>query len=171
VSAPRPSSTRALIAGTVIVLIGLGAWALFAMQNGRERHSYAHGRTPPTYVQLVAGHTYSLAIPGGVAGVAGLGLDISNLRCTAARPGGEPNTLDILPEHADTKAINQIATFSAAFSGRAHIECTGIGFVYVDDAKDASFDWSGLWLLIASAALVVGLPLALSGLRRPAEVG
>jgi hypothetical protein len=167
VSAPRSSTNQRLLAGTVLVLLGLAAWALFALQNARERHSYAHGLVPPAYVELHAGKTYSLAIPGGVHGEENLGLDPAKLSCTAARPGQEPAGLSVTPEHSDTKAIQQIGSFTPGFSGSAHVECTGIGVVFVDDADNASFDWSGLWLIVASAALVVGLPLTLSGLRRP----
>jgi hypothetical protein len=156
-----------LLAGTVLVLLGLAAWALFALQNGRERHSYTHGQVPPAYVALHAGKTYSLAIPGGVSGEETLGLDPAKLTCTAARPGQASAELTVTPEHNDTKAIQQIGSFTAGFSGSAHVECNGIGLVYVDNADNASFDWSGLWLIVASAALVVGLPLTLSGLRRP----
>ena len=41
--------------------------------------------------------------------------------------------------------------------------------VFVDDADDAETDLSGLWLVLATAALVIGLPMMLSVLRRPAR--
>ena len=51
----------------------------------------------------------------------------------------------------------------ATDTGRAHIACTGVRAVYVDSVTG---DPSGYLLLLATGALVVGVPLLLSGLRR-----
>jgi hypothetical protein len=171
-SAPRPASTRALSLGTLLILAGLVAWALYVKQSNSERHSYARGGAPPSYVQLSAGKTYGIAIRGGVLRELQLGVRPSGLHCTAARPGEAPGALPITSEPApnpgdDPKTTNQIATFLSGISGPAHVQCQGLTDVYVDNADDAAFDWSGLWLVLASLALAVGLPLALSGLRRP----
>jgi hypothetical protein len=164
-SDPRPATTRALFAGTLLVIAGLAFWALYVTQSGSERHSYTRGGSPPPTVRLVQGHTYWIAIPGGVAEEARRGIDPAALQCTAARPGQAPGALNIAPEQRDSKAIDRIASFVSGINGTVQVQCTGLGTVYVDNAADASFDWSGLWLVLASLALVVGLPLTLSALR------
>ena len=165
-SAPRPASVRLLVTGTVLVLVGFLSWALYAVQSGREAHAYTAGDAPPAYVQVTAGHTYRISIAGGVKRETQLGVQASTLQCTAAAPGQAPGALSVTPEQTGTKATDQIGSFDATFSGQVHIECDRVGPVYVDNATDAGFDWSGLWLVLASLALVIGLPLTLSAVRR-----
>jgi hypothetical protein len=169
VSAPRPAPPRALIAGTLLVLAGLAFWALFVKQSGGvEQHAYNRAGHPPSYAGVVTGKTYNIAIHGGVDREVALGLDPAQLTCTAARPGQVPGALNLVAENKDSKATNQIASFVSAITGQVHVECKGIGTVYLENAVGASFDWSGVWLVLASLALAVGLPLGLSALRSPA---
>lgn len=158
---------RSLAAGIVLVLVGLGAWALYlSTSGGSARHSYDRGGHPPAYVKLLTGHSYEIAIHGGVNREVRLGLDPTALGCTVARTGAAARSLQLSAENTQTKALNTIATFVSPVSGvQVQVQCNGIGAVYVDDAEGSSFDWSGLWLVVTSIALVVGLPLALSGLR------
>lgn len=162
---PRPIAPRPLSVGAILVFAGLAMWALYVQQSRGESHAYSPDGKPANYVQLVAGHTYSIAIHGGVAREAELGLDPAALQCTAARSGEAPGSLEVDAYDANTKATNAIASFVSQVSGEVHVECTQVGAVYVDDAADAAFDWSGVWLVFASLALVVGLPLTLSALR------
>jgi hypothetical protein len=164
VSAPRSGYLRLLAGGALLVLAGVACWAMYAVQSGREHRAYAHGGTPRSYVHLVAGHLYFLAVPGGVKHLDKAGVQVSALQCTAAAPGQAPGALSITSQSRDTKAIDQIASFSAVRSGYFHIECDRLGAVFVDGTKDG-FDWSGLWLILASVALVIGIPLTLSGRR------
>jgi len=166
VTAPSPPLPRALLAGGLLVLIGLVSWVVYAVQSRGEQHSYAPGKAPPTYVRLERGHTYWLAIPAGVPAVTAAGLDSTRLQCTAAAPGQAPGALNVAGEQTGTKLTTRIGSFVAGADGSVHIECKGIGDVYVDNAADAGYDWSGLALVIASLALAIGLPLTLSGLRR-----
>jgi hypothetical protein len=165
VSAPRPTAPRGLASGALLVLAGLVCWVLYVVQSGHEAKSYAHGGPPPNYVQLKAGHTYGISIPDGVNAEAREGLDPSALHCTASVTGEAPGALAVVAEHSDSKAIDQIGSFVAALNASEHIDCTGIGSVYVDGAEDAGTDWSGTWLVLAMLALAIGIPLALSGLR------
>jgi hypothetical protein len=165
VSAPRPITPRLLAIGGAMVVAGLAMWALYVKQSRSESHAYSHDGRPPGYVRLVAGDTYSIAIHGGVAREAELGLDPAALQCTAAHPGEAPGALQLDAHDGNTKATNEIATFASDISGQVHIECAQIGAVYVDDASDAPFDWSGVWLVLTSLALVIGVPLTLSALR------
>jgi hypothetical protein len=151
----------------LLVLLGLAFWALYALESASERHAYAHGGAPRTYVQVQARHRYWLAIPGGVPSEAAADVQPGSLRCTAAAAGQAPGALAVSAEQIGTKATDQIGSFVAGFSGSVHIACDGLGTVFVDDAADASFDWAGTWLILAVVALTVGVPLTLSGLRRP----
>lgn len=165
VSVPRPTP-RAALAGPVLVLFGLACWALYVQRSHSEPHAYSRGANPPAYVQLAAGETYQISIHGGVRREAQLGLDPVALQCTAARPGQAPGALRLASvEQTGSKATDQIASFASTISGSVRIQCAGIGAVYVDDAENSPFDWSGVWLVLASLALLVGLPLTLSLLR------
>jgi hypothetical protein len=165
VNAPRPAYPRAALAGPLLLLVGVACWALFAAQSRSEHHAYNSGTNPPEVVRVVAGQTYAIAIHGGVAREAQLGLDPAALRCTATQPGNAPGALRLTTENGDTKANDQIASFVSRISGDVQVRCDRIGAVYVDDAAGSSFDWSGLWLVLASIALVIGLPLTLSLVR------
>lgn len=169
-SEPRPpqagaSVPRRLAVGVLLVLVGLVFWALYALLSGGERHSYAALANPPKYVRLVAGHQYWISVHGGVRREAELGVSPGALQCTAAGQGQAAVALSVTAERSDTKAIDQIASFTPEFSGYVQVQCQGIGLVYVDDAADAPRDWAGTWLLFASLSLAVGLPLTLSGIR------
>jgi hypothetical protein len=171
VTDPRRRAPRTLAAALVLVAAGLGFWALYAKQSRAERHSYANGGAPAAYVQVLAGNNYGLAIPGGVDREAQLGVSPSALQCTAAAPGQAPGALSVTAEKSDTKATDRIATFDSTITGRVHIECARLGAVYVDNAADAQYDWSGVWLVLASLALLIGLPLLLSALRGLGRTG
>jgi hypothetical protein len=162
----RPPVPRALIAGALLVIAGLVFWSLYVMTANHERHSYAHGGKPPTYVQLHRGVTYGVAIAGGVGREVTLGLSPGTLQCTATKPGQAPGPLDVTAEAQDTKATDRVGWFVSGVDERVHIECAGIGPVFIDNAADAAYDWSGVWIVAASLLLLVGLPLTLSGLRR-----
>jgi hypothetical protein len=156
---------RLLVVGAVLLLAGFVSWALYAVQSGKEAHSFTSGGAPPAYVQVTPGHTYRIGIDGGVKHEAELGVQPSTLQCTAAAPGQAPGALPVTAEQNGTKAVNQIGSFVATFSGQVHIACDRVGPVYVDNASDAGYDWSGFWLVLASLGLVIGFPLTLSALR------
>jgi hypothetical protein len=171
VTESRAATSRKAFAGVVLVVLGLGLWAVYRLSIGNERHSFAAGAVAPTYVHVTAGKTYHLASPDGVRGEQTLGLDPDALRCTSNQVGQQPGQLSITPEKAGTKATNQIATFVAPVTARLHIDCEDTTSVFVDNADDADPDRAGLWLVLASIMLAVGLPLALSALRRPSAAG
>jgi hypothetical protein len=167
VSPARPALPRALIAGPVVVIVALAVWALFVLQSNKETHSYNHGdNPPPANVELKKGATYGVALHGGVAREVARGLVPGTLQCTATKQGQAPGPLQVNAEAQGTKATDRIGWFVAEFGGRVHVECAGIGTVFIDNAEDAGFDWSGVWLVLASVLLAIGLPLTLSGLRR-----
>jgi hypothetical protein len=170
-TSPTRRTPAVAVSGLVLVALGMVLWALYRYTAGHEEHAYAPSGSSPHYAQLSSGKTYWLAIPGGVASEATAGLDPAALRCTATGPTGDDVSLSLATEHADSKATDQIASFIAPFSGRGHVSCRGLGSVYVDNA---SGDPSGYLLVGGIAALTIGLPLLLSGLRtlragRPAK--
>jgi hypothetical protein len=165
VSAPRQTRLGAVIAGAVLIVGGLAAWALYVHESGNEPTAFARDAKPPAYVQVNAGDDYRIAVHGGVATEARVGISPDSLSCFAAQPGKTPGALNLIFEDADTKATDDIATFVAAVNGRLHVTCAGLGPVFVSNAEDAPFDWSGVWLVLASLALVIGTPLVLSLLR------
>jgi hypothetical protein len=160
----QSSAVRRGTAGVVLLVLGAGLWLVYRLLAGTEPHSYADG-VPPADVAVIAGHSYALAIRGGVTAEQQLGVSPANLRCTASAPRIGVRPLTVQPEASDTKAINQIASFVAPVSGHVHISCGGLPAVFVDDATDASGDHAGLALLLATIALTLGVPLALSALR------
>lgn len=162
--ARRPTSWPAL-AGVVLVVLGLGCWALYRLTAGGERHSFAVGALAPAYVQVQDGRTYSIGIPGGARTVKARGADLGRLACEISPAGEVGQQLGVLPEPDDTKAENQVATFVAPLTGRVHVACAGLPAVFVDNAEDAGTDWSGMWLVLASASLAVGLPFVLTAMR------
>ena len=158
------TTVRTGAVGVVLVVLGAGLWLVFRLVAGTEAHAYSDG-PPPESVQIIKGHTYTLAIRGGVLAAQNLGVSPSTLRCTAASPQIGVRPLRVSPEASDTKAVNQIATFTAPVTGRVHVTCAGLGTVFVDDAVNASADHAGLALLLATIALTVGIPLTLSAVR------
>jgi drug/metabolite transporter (DMT)-like permease len=159
------------VAGAVLVLVGLASWVLYAVAAHRENRAYSPHGAPPAYVRVAAGHTYWLAVPGGVEKLRAAGIDPARLTCTAAARGEAAGALAVTSavtaSNPDSKFTDRIGSFVAARSAQLHIGCAGIASVYVENPEDGGFDWSGAWLVLASAALVVGLPLLASGLRRP----
>jgi hypothetical protein len=153
-------------AGMLLTLAGLVLWVLYRVQAGSEAHSFAPGALAPRTVHITQGHTYHLAIPGGVNAELARGVDSKVLQCTISGSGHSASGLAITAEDSGTKAINQIASFFGPFTGDAHIYCTSLPPVFVDDADNAKADVSGFWLVLATICLTVGVPLLLSVLRR-----
>lgn len=149
----------------VLVVLGLGMWAIYRLTTGGEQHSFARGGAAPTYVQVTAGKRYSIGVRDGVRAIKRLGIDPARLACGITPTGGQAQQLTITADADTTKAVNQVATFVAPLSGRVHIDCPGLIAVFVDNADDAGTDPSGWWLVLATIALATGLPLLLSVLR------
>ncbi|MGI8678266.1 MAG: hypothetical protein ACR2LX_06175 [Jatrophihabitans sp.] len=154
-------------AGIVLTVLGLGLWVFYRIGVGDERHSFAPGASAPGTVLVHKGGTYSIGVHGGVLTTHARKVDIENLACEITPAAGATMQLAIAAEPSDTKALDQVATFVSPVSGRVHVDCPGLPAVFVDDAVDAGTDYSGTWLLLASASLAVGLPMLLSVARRP----
>lgn len=160
-----PRQQRIGAAGVVLLLLGIALAGLSRVVAGTEHHSFAPGAVPPSSVRVTSGQQYLLSVPGGVDALQARGTDPSTLRCQWSSAGGAVKTLDIQPGGADTKATNAIATFTAPLTGAIHVDCTGWGAVFVDDADNASGDLAGLLLLLCIVAFTLGAGLGLSALR------
>jgi hypothetical protein len=152
-----------LIAG----LLCLGLWRVF---SGSEHQAFAKGATPPSSSSVTAGHTYSLAVPGGVPAMLSHGISQLNsngnqilaLTCEWSENGSSRQSLPVSSESIGTKAETTVAHFTAPVTGRISVACDGWGAMFVPDAASGSSDPSGLFLLLAIGTLTVGASLALS---------
>ncbi len=170
----------------VALLLGLACVGAWRVIGGSQNLPFDSGATPPTSVEVTRGHTYSIAVPGGVGALQEHGVptrvvngqDVINLECMwtpVGQPGpaaaGQP--LDVSTEAIGTKAETTVGHFVAPESGRLRVYCASWGAVFVPDSDDRSHDWAGLSLLLALILLTVGAALALSELRivlaRPGE--
>ncbi len=158
-----PVKTRGrLVAGIMLTALGLLVWFASSVQSHREQRSFSDGGPAPRFIAVTAGHTYSIAAPGGGRVPAGASVDPAGPACTLAERGAAPARLDTTAE-TNTKALNRIGGFTAPVSGDVHVQCDGFADVYIDDA-DGAFDVSGALILLATILLTLGVPLLLSGI-------
>ncbi len=151
-----------LLAGVGLAVLGAVLLVGQHLAAGYERHSFTDGQPPPRYVDLVAGRTYWLGVPDGVAHEQSLGLPPRVVQCTAVQRDGPETALQVNAERQGTKMINLIGSFRAPVTAAVHITCPGLDEVYVDNVES---DPSGWLLVIGTAALMIAVPLVLSGIR------
>ncbi|HZY75826.1 MAG TPA: hypothetical protein VFE40_05875 [Jatrophihabitantaceae bacterium] len=152
-------------AAVVLLVVGILLAGLYRVTSGTERHSYASDAVPPANVHVTVGHSYLISVPGGVAALQDHGLSPSGLRCEWSTGGSAVQPLSVQLYGPDAKATDAIGTFTASVTGDVHIDCTGWGAVFVDDADDAGGDLAGLFLVLCVIALTIGAALGLSALR------
>jgi hypothetical protein len=152
-------------ASAVFAAVLLLAAALYfgfaAAFDARESHAYSSG-SPSSGFQLTAGREYQLAVRGGRDTLAARPDVLNQPQCSASVRAGPATALRIAMLPADSRATNVLATFIAPATGRTEIACAGWGPVFVDDSDDATFDRSGLFLLLAIGTLTAGTALALA---------
>jgi len=149
----------------VLLVVGVLLAGLYRVTSGTERHSYASDAVPPANVQVTVGHSYMISVPGGVAALQDHDLSPSGLRCEWSAGGSAAQPLSVQLYGPDAKATDAIGTFTAPVTGQIHIDCSGWGAVFVDDADDAGGDLAGLFLVLCVIALTIGAALGLSALR------
>lgn len=170
----------AAVASLLIGLALVGAWRVV---GGTQNLPFDSGASPASTVQLTRGHTYSIAVPGGVGAMLARdvptrvvdGQDVLNLQCTwTSAASANPLPLTVSAEATGTKAENTVGHFVSPVSGRVRVYCAGWGAMFVPDSNDRPYDWAGLSLLLATILLTVGAALALTELRavlaRPRDV-
>ncbi|HEU5006761.1 MAG TPA: hypothetical protein VFT67_07300 [Jatrophihabitantaceae bacterium] len=149
----------------VLLVMGILLGGLYRVTSGTERHSYASDAVPPANVHVTAGHSYMISVPGGVSALQDRDLSPSGLRCEWSTGGSAAQPLSVQLYGPDSKATDAVGTFTAPITGDVHIDCTGWGAVFVDDADDAGGDLAGLFLVLCVIALTLGAALGLSALR------
>ncbi len=163
--ASRPRRSRSVLATALIVLgvLGLIGWKL---ASGNEALPYANSAAPPASVEVTRGHTYSIAVPGGVDAMLAGGIPAASdgtLALTCSYATGQASTpLNVSAESTGTKAENTVGHFVAPLTGPISVSCDGWGAVFVPDSDDRPTDWAGWALLLGVVALSVGAALALS---------
>jgi hypothetical protein len=161
--------------GTIAVgllLIGLLSLGLWRVVSGSEHQVFAEGATVPATSKVTAGHTYSLAVPGGVLAMVDRGIPkvtgqngtTLGLVCTWSVDGSANQALSIQVESLDTKATNNVASFVAPATGDFSVSCDGWGQVFIPDADGGSSDPSGIFLMLSIITLTLGAALGLSSL-------
>ncbi len=162
---PRPPTTGGRAgAAAVLLLAGLLCWGLFRVISGTEHHAYSAGAVPPVHIRVTATNQYTLSVPGGVAALKRRNVALKQAQCAWSTNG---SALQALPVSTDpnTKATEVVGTFIAPITGDIHIECSGWGPVFVDDANNATGDPAGYFLVLAMITLTLGVGFGLSALR------
>jgi hypothetical protein len=160
-----PQTRSRAVSAIVLILVGLFAAGLYRLVSGTERHSWSPGAVVPSTVAVTMNETYELAVPGGVSAWQKHGLNPSAIGCQWSTAGSGQTTLVVTAYGANTKATNAIASFTSPVTGSIHIDCSGWGAVFVDDADGAPGDSAGWFLVLAAIALTVGAGLGLSAMR------
>ena len=153
--------------GIIAVVLLFGAvlfGGLYRVADSVEKHSYNTGATPPDKVRLTAGHRYEISVPGGRKELAKRGISTSTAQCSLTQSGTLESILTVELISADVRPTNALASFTSPVSARVHIDCGPWGAVYVDDADDSGWDYSGLFLVLAAAFLTASVALGLSAL-------
>lgn len=153
--------------GVLAVALLLGAvlfGGLFRVADGAERHSYNSGATPPDTVGLTAGHKYEVSVPGGRKALQKRGIVTTSGQCSVTQDGGVEVPLTITVLSPDVRPTNALGNFVAPINGSVHVDCGSWGAVFVDDSDDSSWDFAGLWLVLAAFFLTGGVALGLSAL-------
>jgi hypothetical protein len=167
-AAASPIAGRAIIA-TILLLGGLGLTAAYRVLSGAERQSYSAGALAAATYHVTAGKTYELSVPGGVAALKKSGADIATAQCEWSSAGSGTRVLPATASGSDTKAIDVVATFTAPDTGEIHVDCSGWGAMYIDNADNAAGDAAGWFLVLGVIALAVGVGLGVSALRLAGE--
>jgi hypothetical protein len=160
-----PAPTRRGIIGALLLVIGLVCCIAYRVTSGSEHHAFSAGAQPPDSVHLTAGNSYQLSVRGGVKALESRGANLTAPVCEWSVGGSASQALTVSPESDQTKATNVVATFIAPYTGNLHIDCSGWGGVYVDDADDSAGDTAGWLLVLGVITLTIGVGLGLSGLR------
>ena len=186
--ARRGGPTRA-VAAVVALLVGLAMLGLWRVVSGSQNLPFDKGAIAPSSVQVTKGHSYTLAVPGGVPAMIAHGMptrstgdqQIVALECTWSAAGSTADSsvgsagtsglgtarspLTVQAEAVGTKAEDDVGRFYAPITGRIQVDCAGWGPMFVPNSDDRAHDWAGTALLLATILLTVGGALALSELR------
>jgi hypothetical protein len=152
------------LVSVILLVFGAVFFFLYLVLNGSEHHSFNTGATAPSSVHITEGKVYEISTPGGVVGLQHRGLDPNSISCSYTEiGGGQPTALTIVSLGADTRTTHAVSTFVAPVTGDVHLDCSELtGGVFVDDADNAAGDPAGLFLLLATIAAALAVPLGMS---------
>ncbi len=172
---PEPEAGRQRVAaarlgtGVLLLLLTVVLFAGSRLVAGNQQHSYDPGATPPPSSRLVAGRTYQLSSPAGVASLQKAGR-LTRLECYWSTDGQLMNPLTIEETLTDERDLQTFGTFIAPGTGPFQITCNGIDKVFVDDAGNSGADTAGLLMLLSIALGVLGVAATASGAYELSEV-
>jgi hypothetical protein len=158
----RPALAAFLLLGGV--LFGV----FYRVADSSEHHSYNSGALSRFPVHLTLGRQYELSTPGGVEALKKRGISPAAVACTWTSDGSPEATLGIV-SLADGRTTHAFATITGPRTGPVTIVCDGVPALFVDDADDVQGDAAGLFVVLATICLTLGVALLLSLLyqRRP----
>lgn len=151
------------ILAVLLIALAIVFFVLYAFANRTETHSFNAGHSPPHTVRVTQGKQYEISTPDGVPGLVKRGLDPSAVTCTYQTPGGTSAPLSVSSLGSSTRATHAVATFTAPMTGEIQVQCQPlIRGTFVDDADDGAADPAGLFMLLGTISLGLGVPLGLS---------
>jgi D-serine deaminase-like pyridoxal phosphate-dependent protein len=150
----------ALVAVAIVSMIGS------RVANTAEERVFSAAASPPPYVRLKSGVSYTVSRPTGAPSA----YAVSSLGAPASLDCGliEKTTLRTHPVHLVASAagtsIYGVGTFVSPVSGQVKVICSGLGPIWIDDAEEVPFDYAGALVLLtvvsgfaaASVLLVLG---------------
>lgn len=148
--------------GVLLMLVAALVFAGSRYVAGHQHHAYDPGAAPPASFQLTAGKVYQLSSSTPTKDLIDRGT-LSTLACSWSADGQLDNQLPVTSTLNDERNRFQFALFAAPVSGAVQLSCSDIPAVFVDDADNASPDWSALLLVLATFLGLVGAILAVSG--------
>ena len=159
---------RKAAAAVVLVAVGLFGCGMYRVLSQTEHHAYSASGSAPKTVRLTAGNQYILSVRGGSQALLDRGVSATSPNCTWSVGGAEPQALTVSPGGSSAKGTNAVATFVSPYTGDLHIECTGFGGVYVDNADNTTADTAGWYLFGGVLALTIGAGIGVSAAREAA---
>ena len=157
----RPAGSR-LTAGMALVLFALLVFAGGRVAAPGRDHAYDPGATPPSTYRLTAGRDYQLSTATELT-ILRRTVNLAELACVSATGSAEPVPVSVVGTADDDRAQHVFATVQVARSGPQHVTCNGVSEVFIDNADDASFDYTGLTVLLATVIGVLGVVVAVGG--------
>jgi hypothetical protein len=169
VAGPQRVALARLAIGVLLLLITIVLFAGSRLVASSQQHSYDPGATPPASYRLIAGRTYQLSSPTGVAALQKAGR-LTRLECYWSTDGQLLNPLTIVETLTDERDLQTFGTFTAPGTGPFQITCNGIDKVFVDDASNSGADTSALLMLMTIALGVLGVAATVSGAYELSEL-
>lgn len=166
---PQRVAFARLATGILLLLITVVLFAGSRLVAGTQQHSYDPGATPPASYRLVAGKTYQLSSPTGVAALQKAG-KLTRLQCYWSTDGQLMNPLTIVDTLTDERDLQTFGTFTAPETGPFQITCNGINKVFVDDAGNSGADTAALLMLMTIALGVLAVAATVSGAYELSEL-